>query len=481
MTKTNLSLGVLLMSGLFMACASKGGGGTAGSNGNAGSGSGGSNGSAGNGSAGSGTAGAGLAGMGMCAMFDQAVGADGGAPITTDASATQADGKCVSGAFSRDGGPCTCQGDRPAVCGAKCYNLQTDPLNCGACGNVCTGASVCVSGQCSAQPKSVLAPAAGCGIVHLVVSGTSIIYTDKTHGTVSSVPAAGGTATSLATGQMGPTLIALNGSTLFWLNSTSKSIVKAPLAGTPVTNLITETGDINGFAVSADGGTVYYSTASKINKVSASGGAATLVATEVKQGVPGNLGLDGTHLVYATNHNGDVDVVTLADGKMAQCGIDPPSGGEAYGIMCNRIARSQGQLFFDLLDTARGPSIYMMGGKAYWIDGSSVKAADGVTTTPSAEANGTAYAISTCASTAITDSYGGGKFSAFTLSGSTAYLGEADLNNTTSLNGFVEKVNLDGSGKKPLAHLAGPPNSIGVDGSNVYWSADDCGIYSVPK
>ena len=33
-------------------------------------------------------------------------------------------------------------------CNGKCVNLQTDPSNCGICGNACDGGSPCVNGTC---------------------------------------------------------------------------------------------------------------------------------------------------------------------------------------------------------------------------------------------------------------------------------------------------------------------------------------------
>jgi hypothetical protein len=38
------------------------------------------------------------------------------------------------------------------MCGGQCKNLQTDPLNCGACGNACSASATCSSGACVAKP-----------------------------------------------------------------------------------------------------------------------------------------------------------------------------------------------------------------------------------------------------------------------------------------------------------------------------------------
>ncbi len=41
-----------------------------------------------------------------------------------------------------------CADDNLLVCSNSCINPQTDSNNCGACGNVCTGSSICSSGMC---------------------------------------------------------------------------------------------------------------------------------------------------------------------------------------------------------------------------------------------------------------------------------------------------------------------------------------------
>ena len=68
------------------------------------------------------------------------------------------DGQVCTGSNECSSGVCqsgVCQAQCPAGmvnCGGVCRNTSTDPINCGACGNVCARANAtpsCVSGQCS--------------------------------------------------------------------------------------------------------------------------------------------------------------------------------------------------------------------------------------------------------------------------------------------------------------------------------------------
>jgi len=35
------------------------------------------------------------------------------------------------------------------VCNEKCTDTSIDPLNCGACGNICPANAICIDGSCS--------------------------------------------------------------------------------------------------------------------------------------------------------------------------------------------------------------------------------------------------------------------------------------------------------------------------------------------
>jgi hypothetical protein len=61
---------------------------------------------------------------------------------------TPAAGRCTSQATQGTGPYVACGGDPARFCGGACVDLQTDDLNCGACGEPCLGGSSCAGGQC---------------------------------------------------------------------------------------------------------------------------------------------------------------------------------------------------------------------------------------------------------------------------------------------------------------------------------------------
>jgi hypothetical protein len=60
-------------------------------------------------------------------------------------------GRCgnpCSGGSDCVAGSCVCQSPTPDVCNGQCVDLQTDDQNCGSCGNACQGGSRCEGGVC---------------------------------------------------------------------------------------------------------------------------------------------------------------------------------------------------------------------------------------------------------------------------------------------------------------------------------------------
>jgi hypothetical protein len=410
----------------------------------------------------------------------------------TDANPTDAtDGGCAVG-YPELG--CRCPADLPTVCAASCVDLQSDPDHCGTCATKCPAMSVCGGGACSpvptvvvpAQPP-VVAPdgaAASCGPLHLATDGTTLYWTDTLKGSVNSL-AAGGAPVVIAPGQVTPTLLRVAGGALFWLGGDGATLVRASLPmGTPsviVTSLPTDT-PIQGFAVTSDGLTVYFSNAklddfatphATLSRVTATGGLVTVVGTdEVGHGLPGPVAVDGTTLVFSDGPSGFVDAVTLVDETLARCEVPPPASaldGIYSYVDCVRLSQGRPYLFPD--------DIFVTGGKAYFVDGSTLLG------------SGTAQYDTN----SIALSFGGNPITAVTLDGQNAYFaegGRANIGFAPAAPGFVEETPLgEESTAVPLARVVDPRNaatpaaitSIAVVGANVLYATGDCAIWTIAK
>jgi hypothetical protein len=439
-----LSLGILLIgaavaAGNFAACSSNSAKPMTGAAGSTG----GSTGAAGSTAGSSGAAGATTGAAGSCVM--------------NMATMTTSPCKCVQGAYVRMGA-CACQDGMPDVCaGVGCVDKMHDADNCGTCGMKCPATSTCNAGACGAAPTMVAAALAGC-------SAMSIVATDAVYYAANNSIGKAGVATPLAMGEMGASLLQANGTNLFWYNAGTKKIRKMPAAGGAAADVYTAmavdggTPDVMGFLVSPDGMTLYFSLGNNVYKMPVAGGTPTIVAEEVKEGIPAALALNGTtNIVYPATFNGDVDAPLLS-ANPAICGMDDPADpGNAIMTTCPRLGRSQGELFPNF--------IAVMAMHAYWIDGQNVKG-------ELIAAKGTSF-----------DSIAQSQTSKITAAAATAdaiYFADAEPNDPA--NGFIEKTALaKDSVPVLLARGQKSPLSVAVDATKVYWADSTCAIFSVAK
>jgi len=374
-----------------------------------------------------------------------AAGGTAGAPDTAGTTSggagtagASACGPCPTGATCV-AGACKCPGFAPDVCDNKCVDLKVDPDHCGVCTTVCDASATCVASACGAKPAEVVAQAAGCDALHLALGADVLYWTDKMHGTVMSLPTAGGTAKTIAMTQAGPSAITVDATNVYWINSTDKTVMKSALAnGTPA-QLATPPVDAAGAAVRAftlSGATLYYSAGDHIYKVPTAGGDSVLVGIAQQLGVPGALVADATQLVYPTDVHNDVEIMQVADGTTT------------------RVAESQGSLFFDVIIQANA--------NVYWANGARVL---------SGMPTGTKNSMTVVNSAEI------GNVTGFAIGATNVYFGE---------DGFVEKgplpggaVEAGGDGVK-LARGQKAPTSFVLDATKVYW-ASDCAILSAAQ
>jgi hypothetical protein len=367
--------------------------------------------------------------------------------VLPDASSDGAmlpDGRCVTGAFARDG-VCVCQADAPIVCGASCTNPADDDDNCGFCGHVCGATSTCQHGTCGPPPITVVPAGAGCQAIGVAVSGANLFWTDKGHNRVSSVPVAGGAITNLSIAASAPTAIVATGGTAFWLESGARAIRSSSLAG-PVLTVVTSATEIKNFTVSEDGTAVYFSTGTTIMKVPAVGGAVVPVVSEDDGGEPGALVVQGAFVAFPTAINGDVDIAKLIPGVTTSCGKNDPATGELLpNPNCNRVARSQGSLDLEV--------ILIRVNRVFWADGTNLKANDMFSGIQNNE---------NIAQTLNTDILG------MAATASMLYFGE---------DGTVYKSpSVRDSIPVRIARGQSSPRSFAVDATRVYWSTGDCAI-----
>jgi len=416
-------------------------------------------------------------------------------------SPTLSNGNCVPGAFKHSG-VCACQPDIPTVCDMMCTDTTNDDANCGTCNDPCPATATCTGSKCGLAVITVLPAIGGCSntrnnmnpAMYIAVSGGNVYFTDAVHGTVGSVPVAGGATSMVVSGEKSPGMIGIVGSTALWISvssavmsvnafgaqitTTTASLRKAALPTGPASDLVTETntnGGIMGFTLSPDGQTVYYSADTNVKSIPLAGAAAgTIVAMEQLGGVPAALGIsaDGKTIAYVTMLNGDVDVVTLGTSpastngnncpaNTACCGmrdLADPTGETLLMTNCTTIARGQGSPYFG--------AIILRDGVAYWGNDTAIHAN---AATPGAAQNSVEVSMTN-----------GGGITAFGGTATNIYFG--DTTDMLLFKGIYTIPTNGGINPDPTRISRGQtPTSIAFDATNVYWSNSDCSIDSIAQ
>jgi hypothetical protein len=188
---------------------------------------------------------------------------------------------CAANCLSFDVSGCTCTGGVGyAACTAPvngCFDLQTDPNNCGTCGNACGSGNACSVGHCtdilmSTSPVQVQAlglaidsnnayffntdnyqiysvPLAGgtptpvlSAVIpgdgqFLTVIGGTLYWTQVFQG-VFSVPVTGGSATTIASTEAYPNTLTNDGTNLFWANTAGTYSIREDVLATSTLSTI---------------------------------------------------------------------------------------------------------------------------------------------------------------------------------------------------------------------------------------------------
>jgi hypothetical protein len=397
----------------------------------------------------SGSATGGSAGAGGSATAGGGAGSSAGGAM----GIPQVNGACPSRSVKHPDGLCYCLPATLSACANGCGDFQVDPDHCGDCNTKCGASQACSAGKCSVAPTTLVPAAAGCGAMHLAVAGGTLYWTDKMHGTLSSVSTkAGGAPMMLVQNQMAPTLLSVHGTSLYWLATGSKSVMTATTAGaTPMAVATSPTDDIGGFTLSEDGASLYFSAGTKVSKTTAAPAGTPSEVGHEDSGIPKALAVAGNLIAYPADMNGDVDVMTVVPGTPSVCAS--PDSTVAVNMSCARLARSQGGINLE--------NIFIVGDGVYWandlqISTSSATMSKGVNDTVAMSPSNTAT-----------------KITAFTISNSVVYF--------TDDSGSVYKAPLMlGGAITTLARAQMSPSSIVADDANVYWATSDCAIMSLP-
>jgi hypothetical protein len=389
---------------------------------------------------------------------------------------------CPLNSYNRADAGCQCQTGLDKVCTVKgleggmvpgCIDSMTNASNCGACGTVCEPNAACIAGHCGKSPTALVAAATGCTSIHLVYETGKIYWTDQGHGTVKSVATTGGAPTSLSMGEMAPTFLVVKGGALYWINSGNNTIRALPAGGGAATTIVAmappspdgglgpTTEGIHGIALSDDGMTVYFTAGTDFYKVPKAGGAAVNVGYSEgpRHGIPKAIAVNTQYAFYPTDLTGNVEMAPIT----AMCSAALAAPPEPLCPL--RLARSQGGLLND--------AIFVRGDNVYWANDDRVKV------------KSIAAALDAGLAAASTDFAGAvnfGNVTGFALGTANAYFGEFPTGGTNAADGFVEKSPNPpyAAGMTPtataIARNQPAPASLAVDGTNVYWTTNNCDI-----
>jgi hypothetical protein len=324
------------------------------------------------------------------------------------------------------------------------------------CTPACTTGMACVDGTCLPAPVE-LAAAPGCGAAELVLTGGTIVWTERATGTVKRLSTAtpGVAPTVVATNQPLPGPITADDATVYWASEGDRTIMRAALAGGAPAPLLTALAVVNGLLASA--GTIYYGAGASTYKVAGTGAAAptTLMTFPVcRTSRPGALALDANYL-YQTDFLRQLLSREKLDGTQLvndPCAADPSTAPQIAAP--ETITHTQGSLLQD--------GLTVLGDQIIWADSSNINRRPvAVVTTQT----GQTLAVSASAN-AITG---------FVISDANIYLGEASASATDPAGNAIELAPLEpGDAGATLAKVIakGQPGAsqFAADATSIYWA-----------
>jgi hypothetical protein len=217
------------------------------------------------------------------------------------------------------------------------FACQSAPTNPPALQNPGNGSPI-PHGTNSPPPTEAGAPAADGGLVTILASGVAtptavalgpanVYWTDNAGG-VWSVPRAGGSKTSLATGQMAPVAITVNATlgAVYWANAGNGAMGGGSIVGFDLSSSMATTlasGLVGPYAVASDSAFVYWTDQSSaqpgvdVTQVPVGGGPSLEIGTVIGDLAAGGLAIDPDNAYFASSLSGgggSVATVPLAGG-----------------------------------------------------------------------------------------------------------------------------------------------------------------------
>lgn len=312
----------------------------------------------------------------------------------------------------------------------------------------------------ASDPSLPLVSAPECGGMDLAVRDDTLFWTEKTKGTIKSIPTAGGPTSVIASNQGSPTVIAVDPTGIYWIASSNKAVVTRPRVGGSVRILVPATAvpevfgvenDINAMLV--ESGTLFFGRYTFALKIPVTGGVAPAVigmSPLEDLGKPSAFAIDAKYLYQTEIFHQAVSRETT-DGK--QNGL-LEDGVTRHPFAPDRIAVSQGSLLVD--------AIARWGDSVVWADGPTIlrKAVDASERTPSLR---------------VASTMGGNDVTGFVVSGDKIYFGEGGSSRT------IQVASLPSGEPTVIATSQINPRHFAADAGNIYWATDDCTIMRFPK
>jgi hypothetical protein len=314
------------------------------------------------------------------------------------------------------------------------------------------------------------APGGSCQSMHLATDDQFLIWTDEGNGNVVHASLTGGIRVLIGAAEDHPYWIGTTGNAVVWTAgghglTPSLGTTIRMTTGASVRQVANAPGGIYGVALSADF-TMYFSTGDTIQRVNLElGDTPEIVATTANGVFLEGLGLAGTKLVALDHDLGSVEILDLAQGAPAVCGLRDPMTGAPIGA-CRRLDSDNGSLLPNSVLTA--PPL------AVWADGGSLKRHD------FPPPPGRDFLILGSASGAFVNALGWRGDSVFIASSSQPF--DAAPGAPPARDGVIERLSLTpGATPIVLARDQVRASSIASDDTHVYWSTADCTILRAPR